>query len=288
MQKAAFESIQPQKEQSFLMKSFGEESFSSPYHYHPEIELTLILKGEGKRYVGQNMSQYTVGDLVLLGENVPHCWKSENITKGKINASSIVIQFMKDCYGDSFFKGKELTLINRMLERSTYGICFLGESSKVARLRLIELEKKEPFQKMLAFLEILQLLASSDEFVLLNTETKAHQSSTDQTRINNVMAYIVDNFRQEVSLEKAASLLGLTVPAFCKFFKRHTRKTFVEVVTEYRINYAQQQLMYTDHPVSKISVGSGFGDVSHFYKTFRQKQQLSPLQYRNKVRKIVD
>jgi len=99
-----------------------------------------------------------------------------------------------------------------------------------------------------------------------------------------VMAYVVDHFKKQVSLDQAAEIAGMTPTAFCKYFKRVTRKTFIETVLEYRINYAMQQLVHTDHSVSHISFESGFGDVSHFYKTFRLKKKISPLRYRQKFR----
>jgi AraC-like DNA-binding protein len=85
-----------------------------------------------------------------------------------------------------------------------------------------------------------------------------------------------------VTLEGAASIANMTPNAFCKYFKKATRKTFMETVIEYRLNYATQQLVQTDKPISEISFDSGFGDVSHFYKMFKSKMQVSPLNYRKR------
>src|SRR5512134_3022387 len=46
------------------------------WHYHPEFELTLTLNSRGQRYIGDNVSNYDDGDLVLLGPNLPHTWCS--------------------------------------------------------------------------------------------------------------------------------------------------------------------------------------------------------------------
>lgn len=284
MLKPILESLQATPGNSFLARSFNEKAFSAPYHFHPELELTLIVKGEGKRYVGNNMSYYTAGDLVLLGPDLPHCWKSEHIVKGKINASSVVLHFREDCLGKDFFQKKELSSVERLLQRSVHGIQFQHRSAATAGKKLQELEKQtDPFKRMILFLELLQLLATSRETVLLDKQKKkVTYSPSDYSRINDVMAYIVDHFRKEITLEKAAAVAGMTPTAFCKYFKRLTRKTFIETVMDYRINYAMQQLVSTDHPVSHISYESGFGDVSHFYKTFKNRKKLSPLRYRDK------
>lgn len=286
MLKPTLESLQALTGSSFLVRRFNEKVFSAPYHFHPELELTLILKGEGRRYVGSNMSHYTAGDLVLLGPDLPHCWKSEKVIKGRLNASSVVLQFREDCLGKDFFEKKELLPVAKLLQKSVHGIQFQKRTAAAAGKKLQELEAQaDPFKKLIGFLELLQLLAGSKENILLDKQKKeALYSSSDHSRINNVTAYIVDNFKTQVTLEKAAAVAGMTPPAFCKYFKRLTRRTFIETVLDYRINYAMQQLVNTDHPVSNISFESGFGDVSHFYKTFKSRKKLSPLRYREKFR----
>src|ERR1700734_3628031 len=78
MIKASYEVVQPITGQSFLFRKFDNSAFDAPYHFHPEYELTYILDGSGKRYVGSHMEDFGPGDLVLLGPNLPHCWKLVN------------------------------------------------------------------------------------------------------------------------------------------------------------------------------------------------------------------
>jgi len=232
------------------------------------------------------MSPFIAGDLVLLGPDLPHCWKLENQEKRKKNsASSVVVQFAETALGERFFDNKEMSGIQKMLRRSRQGIHFTATSAQKAGDQLIALDKEQhPFRKLILFLELLQLLANTKEYTLLNKEkeTPAPEVLHEHARINNTMAYIVEHFRTQISLPKAAEIAGMTPTAFCKYFKKLTRKTFIETVMEYRINYAIQQLVNTDHPVAHISYESGFGDVSHFYKTFRHKKKISPLNYRKK------
>lgn len=287
MLKPTFESLLTLAGHSFLARRFNEKAFEAPYHYHPELELTFIQKGEGRRYVGNNMSPFEAGDVVLLGAGLPHCWKLAEEVKHKKTASTVVLQFREDGFGDGFFQLNEMRSVSRLLQQSGAGIQFYGHTATAAANRLQYIERENhPLKKMIAFLELLQLLSESNELILLNKEGEAHLHSVDdQSRINKVMAYIVDHFRQQITLEKAAAIAGMTTTAFCKYFKRTTRKTFVETVTEFRISYAMQQLVNTDHPVSHICFESGFGDLSFFYKTFRQRIKMSPLQYRKKFRR---
>jgi len=283
MIKALFEILQPGNRQSFLARKFDELAFDAPYHFHPEYELTSITKGSGRRYMGSHMEDFLSGDLVLIGPNLPHCWKLETDAQGR-EASAIVIQFSENFMGDEFFDKPELHEVKKLFKKSVSGIRFNGNTQTAVNKVLAELVYEENnFNKMISLLNILQDLSLSNEFTLLDqNQSIAERSIAEQERINPVFAYLVENFRKQVSLDVAAGIANMTTNAFCKYFKKITRKTFVETIIDYRLNYATQQLVQTDKPISDIAFESGFGDVSHFYKTFKSKMNLSPLNYRKK------
>jgi AraC-like DNA-binding protein len=284
MIKASYEVLQPANSQSFLVRKFDKLAFDAPYHFHEEYELTCVIRGSGKRYVGSHMEDFVSGDLVLLGPNLPHCWKLEPGEVMPADATAIVIQFNDAFLGDEFFNKFELQHIKQLFQRSASGILFHSETQvEVNKLLLALAEEKSNFRILICLLEVLQLMASSDEYILLDQHRViAQRTLAERERINPVLAYLVENFRNQVSLDAAASLANMTTNAFCKYFKKVTRKTFMETIIEYRLNYAIQQLVQTDKPISEISFESGFGDVSHFYKMFKTKMQLSPLNYRKK------
>jgi len=290
MIKASYEIIQPANGQSFLFRKFDRSAFDAPYHFHPEYELTYIIEGTGKRYVGSHMGNFTSGDLVLLGPNLPHCWKLEQGEQSQTFGSAIVVQFDGAFLGDDFFNKNELQHIKKLFQKSSSGICFKSGTQSAVDKNLETLSKeKNNFRMLIGLLEILQKLASTNEYVLLDQNMViAERTLAEQERINPVYAYLVENFRKQVSLDVAAGIANMTTNAFCKYFKKITRKTFMETIIEYRINYAIQQLVQTDKPISDISFESGFGDVSHFYKMFKQKMHISPLNYRKKFMRSLD
>ncbi len=281
--KASFELLQPDKTHSFIVRRFDRRGFAVPYHYHPAYELTWIENGEGKRYVRNNMSDFKTGDLVLLGSNLPHCWKLLNSSKNK-RASSIVIQFENKGLLDSFFGMNEFSGITRLLKKSSSGIYFCKPVAiKVSTFIQKLFIEKNDFQRLILLMELLQMLSLTKDYRLLDDEAESNMNAEfNRYRLHEVFAYIVENYRKRISLDKAAAKAHLTPNAFCKYFKQVTRKTFIETVTDYRINFATQQLTETDASISSICFDSGFNDVSHFHKTFRSKMQLSPLQYRKK------
>lgn len=280
--KAEFESIEHQNLQSFCVRRFEEKQFSAPYHFHPEIELTYIVKGTGKRYLGNGVKDYAEHDLVLIGENLPHCWKSATDTPSEINAISIVIQFKKDFLGKSFFELPELRGIASLLSLSKKGLSFHGDVIEEAALLMTKINKEQNSVKRIAiFLDILDKLANANEFTTLETQNIYENiSAVEREKINKIRAYVVDHFTDAITIETAASLIGMTPFAFCKYFKKLTRKTFMETVIDYRIDDAVNQLLNSKKSVTEIAYACGFNDLSNFHKTFRNKKNCSPLNYR--------
>ena len=280
MSKASVEILPPSKRESFLITQFDKKGFLAPFHFHPEYELTCILEGKGKRFVGNNMSGFQNGDLVFIGSNLPHCWKLAPSKNTK--ASSIVVQFNYNFLGSGFFEKPEIVTIQKLLKRSEGGIEFGGKMKDLANEMMLQLlDEKDGFKKLILLLEILNRLSVSKEYILLNkNRSVSEQSEDNRERINKVFAYIVDNFHNEISLNKAAEIIGMTPNAFCKYFKKITRKTFMETVINYRINFATQQLIETDKTIADVCFESGFGDISHFYKMFTSRMEVSPLNYR--------
>lgn len=279
MLKASLEVISAPQSASFVIQQFDKKGFEAPFHYHPEYELTYITEGEGKRFVGNNMAGFQNNDIVLIGSNLPHCWK---LAKRNSKAGSIVIQFRSEFLRNDFFKFPEMSNIHKLLVRCSSGIEFNGKVKEMVKESMLSaLKEKNDFKKLMILLDILNKLSLTKDFNLLNKNNIATEQSDDnRERISKVFAYIVDHFRNEVSLNKAAQTIGMTPNAFCKYFKKITRKTFMETVIDYRINFATQQLIETDKSITDICFDCGFRDISHFYKMFTFRKKISPSGYR--------
>ncbi len=278
--KASFEQLDNSKDGSFLFRQFNLTYFDAPYHFHPEFELTLILKSEGKRFVGNQVADFKEGDLVLLGPNVPHCWKNDGI--GNENSSrSIVIQFKKDFLGDKFFENIETQPIKILLDKAKSGILISGKTRDRVAREIIFLLTVPPFQKLLGILDLLNTIATSKDFEIIdNQPDKYDLSAVDLDRINKVYAYVIEHYTQDIHLETAAHLTNMTETAFCRYFKKVTKKTFLDLVTEFRIKHACNLLTTSDKQVAEVCFESGFGNISHFNKQFKVFTGYSPLNYR--------
>ena len=164
MSKASFEIITSSKKESFLIRKFDKTGFTAPFHFHPEYELTCVMEGKGKRFVGNNMTGFQNNDLALIGSDLPHCWKLTPSKNSK--AGSIVIQFNYDFLGQDFFESPEMSHIQKLLNRSESGIEFHGKIKEQAKESMLSvLNEKNNFKKVITLLEILNKLSVTPECI---------------------------------------------------------------------------------------------------------------------------
>lgn len=285
--KATLEKIEPVFGNSFTIRKFTDINYlSKPYwHFHPEYEIVYISNGRGKRHIGEHVSFYEQGDLIFLGPNMPHFGFSEELYDEHVE---IVVQMREDFLGADFLQRPELSAIRQLFERAHLGITFHGETKHRIGERLVRLVEYNGFDRMMQLLYILQDLAHSQEYTLLNAggialEVNAH----DHERMRSIYEFVDDNFHRHIALEEVAHVISMTVPAFCRYFKRLTNKTFTQFVNEYRIAHACRMLADEHLSISAVSYESGFNNLSHFNKLFRHITGFSPRDYRRYLRKVV-
>lgn len=288
MKKATAEILTTGANESFLCRHFNKRGFDAPYHFHPEIELTLILKGRGKRFVGTGYDIFNGEELVLLGPDLPHCWKLDEVSENE-DAESIVIQFKENFLGRDFFLKPEFSKISDLLYHSNKGILFSNVSCREISPSIKEIATgKNNFNNIMLLLNLLAKLAESEDYKYLTEGKMEFQKSSDQERINKVFAFIMENYHRNISLKEVSEIANMSTYSFCKYFKKITRKTLIETITGYRLDKAVKLLVKTGNPVGDIALESGFGDISHFHKIFKIKYGMSPLKYRQKFKTLLE
>lgn len=265
------------KNASFLCYKVKVPSFDFLWHYHPEYELTYIVKGKGKRFVGDSYDNYESGDLVLLGPMLPHTWVSEaNYHDG---CEALVIQFPKE-FIEPLFQYPEMAGIRFLLLKAKNGLLFQSPNAKVKSL-LRNLVTYKGVDAFIGLIKLLQQLSCIRTKQLSSDHFKPLKGNENQQRINKVFIYIQENYIIKVSLRRAAELVYLSESAFCKFFKRITGKTFSDYVNEVRISKACELIMETDKPIELIAFEAGFESQTYFNRVFLRKKSISPKKFRD-------
>lgn len=273
---------------SFATKVNEYPYFLKIWHYHPELELVVVLKSEGTCFIGDSVEKFGIGDVVLIGKNLPHMWQNDEgyfKQTSKQTAKAIAIHFKQDYLGPKFFETPEMIHILELFERARFGLKFLN-LNKTLISDIQNMLELEGFEKTMAFLNILNALAKHKDTKRLSSHgfVNSFQASKSDTQ-DNVQAYIFKNFNQDISLDKAAEIANMNPSAFSRYFKRVNKKTFSKYVTEIRIGYACKLLLENKFNISTICYESGFNNISNFNRQFKLIMDCTPSEYLEKRKK---
>ena len=260
---------------SFYQTKISVPAFEFKWHYHPEYELTYILKGNGYRVVGNSHEQFSEGDLVLLGSNLPHTWC------GKLDDSTpseaLVIQFSKD-FIEPFLKLNESRSIEKLLELSHRGICC--QTNQLLVDQIYTLTNTSGLDSVLSLLSILDQLSKGISRPLTTENYHGIITKQFESRVNKVCTHLQQHFHEAITLKQVSDLVFMSESNFCKFFKKATNTTFSDYLNDLRINEACHLLLYSEENISKIAHDCGFESLSYFNRVFLKKKQLTPSGFR--------
>lgn len=282
--KAQFEQVLRREDESFRCLKFETDRFEHPYHYHPEIELTLILESTGQRMVGDSLKPFKAGDLCLLGANLPHLYHNNAKLDGL--ARSIVVQFRRDFAGGFIDHTPELRSIAQLLDRAAHGLMFEETTAEHLEPKLEQLLVATGYQRLSQLLEILGDLTGAPCEALASAGFQPTFSERQSARISAACTYIFEYFDQELSQVDVARHIGLSPSAFTRFFQRHTNQSFSQFLSEVRLGRAFALLLDTDATVTEICYEVGFRNLSNFNRRFRARYGASPREIRQQTAKM--
>lgn len=249
------------------------------WHYHPEIELVYVEASNGIRHVGKNISDFKESELLLIGSNVPHLNFDYKI---QTECKQLVLQMRENFLQDLIFPVPEFENIKYLLDRSYLGLSFCGETKKIVVEKLHRMKDENSFESLIGLIEILNILAHSDEVKELNNEdTRIKWFLNDKIRMGTIYDYINENYDKKTNVNEIAQIVSLSTPAFCRYFKKQTNMTFTDFVNNYRINQAKL-LLLQNSCITEICFQVGFESLSYFNKLFKQHVGETPSEFKKK------
>ena len=265
------------KEESFAYNDF-------PFHSHPEYEIKHNHESSRQRKEGDSITNFTAVDLCLFGSNLPHKFHSKGISS-KDAVSQVVIQFHENFLGMGFFDRKPFQQIRELLNRSNRGLCFTAGTKTSMSERIQRLPGKNPAEAIIDVLHILHQLSLSEDYFFLSSPGFRHPSAPDEdgSRMSSVYDYIVQHFKRDLTLEEVAAVAHLSPTAYCRYFKKFTRKPLSEFLIDFRIGHACRLLQNSQLGISQISAEAGFKKVPNFNRIFKAIKGQTPKEYQRQV-----
>jgi AraC-like DNA-binding protein len=273
----------PTPDSSFACReAISPRGFLFKWHFHPELELTYIDHGTGTRFVGDHIERFVAGDLVLLGKNLPHSWRSDAPTAGKPHRS-VFAQFRgDDLLGRGWLDIPELRRLPSLFDRAGRGLSIRGVTRRHVIGRMERMLATRGLERLLILVETLDLLSRRPAHLspLSSPRYAAPLGAQQARRIDLVCRYLNDRFREPVTLAEAADVASLSESAFGRFFLKMTGRTFKGYLNELRVGTACDLLVRTETKIATIAGQSGFDNLSNFNRQFLKHRGIGPAQYR--------
>ena len=263
---------------SFVARTYETPLYETPWHQHETVELMLSQAGEGSLFAGDYIGEFKMGDVYMFGKNLPHWFRKFDHLRGK----AVVVQFREDLFGQTFLDLPELSRIKSLLQVSRMGLRLKDGLKKKIKKQLSNIESLKGYEQVSVLLNCLHTISLSKEYDLLTNTHFSAYSEAEQRKISAVFDYTLNHFTEPITLEQVANLTNQSVSNFCKYFKKNTKKTYIQFLNEVRISHTCKLLKKTDKTITEICYESGFRNWSNFSSQFKKVCGMSPGAYRKK------
>ena len=265
-------------DKSFIV--YHEKKPFSPWHRHPEYEFVFIKKGKGKRMVGDHIDRFEENDLVFIGSDTPHEWCCDDEyfnEKNEFTGEGIVIQFVYDFLGDSFFEIRENKPLKDFLLKSSRGFEVYGSCKKQIVSIMNRMVKMNDTEQLYSLLTIFKILATTNE---LNPLSSSSFLETFWLKNNGPMQkalqHILQNFQKRIQVKDLLNITNMSNTTFYNAFIHTYRMSFKSYLMNVRIGYACKLLIDATKSISEIAYESGFENLSNFNRQFKKLKGSTP------------
>ncbi|MBP93168.1 MAG: AraC family transcriptional regulator [Flavobacteriaceae bacterium] len=263
---------------AFVFQADYELAFYDKLHQHEEIQFSIILEGEGTLIVGDTVNFYSKNDILILDSHMPHVFKSD-VTSCK-HSHMLSLFFTKESFGTDFFNLEELQELQPFFKRSKHGFKVTSHK-KVLKELFLKLESSSKLERFIILLQTMKIATKANYQSLSSFVYNKKYSDNEGKRMRDVLAFTMNQYTTDITLDAVAEVSNMTKNAFCKYFKKRTNKTYFQFLNELRIENACK-LMQTqiDSSISEIAFQSGFNNISNFNRQFKLIKGKSPNTYR--------
>ncbi len=281
--------IRAQDEEHFRIGIFQDNLEKSTWHYHNHYEISFITEGTGKRIVADSMESFHPGDLVFIGQNLPHVWIADKarFALSNRNLEMVYLQFSTTILFPQLLSMAEFANVRKALEMSERGIQIVGDTlNKVSEI-MLQLPYLNGIEQLLNFYRLMDIIGKSTSNIALASEEYLRKKfNTSNKRIEAIHDYFMNNYRNEVNLEELSQLVNMAKGSLCRFFKENSGITLWEYLNHIKIEFACKMLMNNELSIAQVCFDSGFNNLNHFNRQFRKITGITPSSYRKKFSEL--
>ncbi|UMB60031.1 AraC family transcriptional regulator [Lutibacter sp. A80] len=268
------------KNVTMYIEHYKGENYYEKLHQHKEIQISLVIAGEGTFAIGDCVGSFKKNDIFVLGENLPHVFKRDAAFEQE--TEMVTLFFAKNCFGEDFFDLPEFECFNDFFDDAVLGYKVLSNKKDISHI-FSKIKSFSKYQQFINFLEVLRLISGAEKRKLSSLINLKKYAGNEGKRMSDIFQYTMENFHKEISLHDVADIANMTPNAFCRYFKQRTTKTFVNFLIDIRIGNACKLLTKkNDLSITEISYKSGFNNLANFNRKFKFIKGVTPSEYRKK------
>ncbi len=277
MKALPFKIPKPEQDALVYQVDYG-TSFYDKLHQHKEIQISLIVEGEGTLVVGDSVNDYAKNDVLIIGSNIPHVFKSDYSASNSFHMISLF--FTRNSFGSSFFDLEELKEVQAFFKRAKHGFKIASKLKQISAF-FFQLEESTKLKRFLILLQIIKITSKANYNSLSSFIYDKTYSDNEGQRMRNVFEYTMNNFQQEISLKTISNVANMTKNAFCKYFKKRTNKTYIQFLNELRVEHSCR-LLQSNNDLSIIQIAEcvGFNNMSNFNRQFKALKSYNPSEFK--------
>lgn len=267
------------------LKKIDQSYLETSFHFHHLCELVWIEEGFGKRIVGDNINNFSAGDLVLMSPDLPHVWQNDPVFfLEQMKLKATIIYFQPDFLLNLSDESTVIQPIQELVKRAARGLKFFGKTQSRVSEILSKVSENDGLKKILDFLSALEILSNSNEYEYMASVSYNNTYEEKNTgRMVAVYQFLLQNFHQNINLEEVSQIAHMSPTAFCRFFKSRTQKSFVQFLNELRVGHACKLLYKDDYSVADACYESGYNNLANFNKSFKSITSKTPSEYRKHI-----
>jgi AraC-like DNA-binding protein len=275
--------IHVEENNSFACRKYRTPQFETNWHKHEECELIVITEGHGTALIGDYVGEYKKGDVFFLASNLPHWFRK---SEQKMIGSAIVVHFLKDFWGPSFLLMPEMKKILHLLEGDNNGLQLNKSLQKKITSGIEQIEMATGFDRIKLLLDTLHEMSLSKQYKIITKAFDKDLNQKENSAIDKIFTFSFRHFLEPVTLAEVAAEVSMSIPTFCRFFKRNIKKSYFDFLKELRIGHACKLLRESNQPIMDICYTSGYNSWAHFSKQFKNLKEMTPNQYRKQFKNI--
>lgn len=269
--------------QSFSVRQDCKPFINNKWHYHPEVELIHFVDGNGTQFIGDSITQFKKGDIVLVGSNLPHYWRFDKtyFDEGSSRIANVnVAHFSEDFLGENFLNLPENKALKTILDKSKRGIRVISGNKERIALMISNMLCSEGTERIIYLIQALVEISKCEKIEFLSSiGFEMIKEDVEKDRISDVYDYSFANFRNKINLEEIAEVANISPNSFCRYFKSRTKKTYSQFLTEIKVGQACKLLIDNKLNIKQVCYESGFNNFASFHKSFKCITGKSPLIY---------